>query len=92
LRRVAVQENTMSIVSRALVLSVAFALLAAPASAAITDPEMSCAQYLKTGASRAHKAASAAKPDPAIDAKLRAFCAANPKMTAMDAEIAVMGD
>jgi hypothetical protein len=84
----------MSIVSRALLLSLAGLLLAGPASAAITDPEMSCAQYLKAGPHHAHKAnhAKAGATSGDVDARVRAFCAANPKMKAMDAEIAVEGD
>jgi hypothetical protein len=82
----------MSIVSRALVLSLL--LLAAPAAAEITDPEMSCAQYLKTAPGRAHKAnhAKAGGASGEVEARVRAFCAANPKMKAIDAELTVTGD
>jgi hypothetical protein len=80
----------MSIVSRALLLSLAGLLLAGPAFAAVTDPEMSCARYLKAGVGDADKRTG--KAASVIDARVRALCAANPKMKAMDAEIAVSGD
>ena len=82
----------MSIVSRALSLSLAGLLLAGPASAAVTDPEMSCAHYLK--AAPTHKAhhAKAGATSGDVEARVRAFCAANPKMKAIDAELTVTGD
>lgn len=61
-------------------------LLAGPAAARISDPELSCADYLRTGAYRKsdHPAA--------VTERIKAFCAANPKMKAIDAEITMTGD
>ena len=81
----------MTIVSRALTLSLAGLLLAGPASAGITDPEMSCAQYLKGGATKGGPT-KAGRASGDVEARVRALCAANPRMKAMDAEIAVSGD
>lgn len=60
--------------------------LASAARAAIADREMSCADWLKTSARKKsdHPAA--------VEAKIRAFCAANPKMKAVDAEMTMTGD
>lgn len=88
----------MPLASRALV--AAFALLLAglqgvsPASAEITDPEMTCAQYLRSTGARTHKAGHAARDRTAADveARIKTFCAANPKMKAIDAEMTVTGD
>ena len=72
--------------ARTLLAACAGLLLAGPAAARITDPELSCADYLRTGA---HK-----KSDhpAAVAERIRAFCAANPKMKALDAEITMTGD
>lgn len=79
--------------------AVAFACLLAAlplslssASAAVTDPDMTCAEYLKASAHnpKAHHAANRA--DAAVEARVRAFCSANPKMKAMDAEMTETGD
>lgn len=61
-------------------------LLAAPAAARITDPELSCADWLKSGA---HRKSEYAAP---VANKIRAFCAAHPKMKAIDAEMTMTGD
>lgn len=72
--------------SRACLAAFAGLLLASGALAAIADREMSCADWLKTGARKKsdHPAA--------VEAKIRAFCAANPKMKAVDAEMTMTGD
>ncbi|GAU83028.1 hypothetical protein BIWAKO_02951 [Bosea sp. BIWAKO-01] len=82
----------MPLASRALAAAFVCLLLASPASAAITDPEMTCAAYLRNGG---HKPAGHTARDrtPAdVAARIRAFCAANPKMKAMDAEMTMTGD
>ena len=61
-------------------------LLPAPATAGITDRELSCANWLK---SAAHQKSEHPAP---VAAKIRAFCAANPKMKAIDAEMTMTGD
>ena len=76
----------MSLPARTALAALACLLLAAPAEAGITDREMTCAQYLKTG-----KAARSDWP-PAVEARIRRFCAANPKMKAIDAEMTMTGD
>lgn len=60
--------------------------LTSGARAAIADREMSCADWLKTSARKKsdHPAA--------VQSKIRAFCAANPKMKAVDAEMTMTGD
>ncbi|MGO4735935.1 hypothetical protein AB4099_05290 [Bosea sp. 2KB_26] len=82
----------MPLASRAL--AAAFAcLLASPAAAAITDPDMTCAAYLRNGGHKpaaGHAARDRAPAD--VAARIRAFCAANPKMKAMDAEMTMTGD
>jgi hypothetical protein len=86
----------MPIASRALVAAFACVLLVSSASAEVTDPEMTCAEYLKTVATnaRTHKAghATTGKTAADVEARIKAFCAANPKMKAMDAEMTVTGD
>ncbi|QEL25531.1 hypothetical protein FQV39_25265 [Bosea sp. F3-2] len=72
--------------SRALLAAFAGLLLAAPAAAGITDPQLSCADYLKAGAHRKSEHSAA------VAEKIRAFCAANPKMKAVDAEMTMTGD
>ena len=70
----------------ALLVALAGLLLAAPAAAQITDRELSCADWLKSGAHRKSEYSAA------VTAKIRAFCAANPKMKAIDAEMTMKGD
>lgn len=83
----------MRLATRALAAALACLLTASAARAAITDPELSCADWLKAGAHKpkAHHAA-ANRADAAVEARIRAFCAANPKMKAMDAEMTMTGD
>ncbi|RDJ20751.1 hypothetical protein DWF00_25070 [Bosea caraganae] len=82
----------MPLTSRALAAALACLLTASTASAEITDPEMTCAAYLKGAAgARTHKAGHAAGRGD-VEARIRAFCAANPKMKAMDAEMTITGD
>ena len=71
-----------------LALLAAFAglLIAAPATARNTDRELSCAEWLKSGA---HRKSEYSAP---VAEKIRAFCAANPKMKAADAEMTMTGD
>ena len=61
-------------------------LLPAPATARITDRDLSCADWLKSGAR------GTSEYPPAVAAKIRAFCAANPTMKAIDAEMTMTGD
>ncbi len=83
----------MPLLSRALGAAFACLLLAAPAVAAITDPELSCADYLKrSGHKPKAQHAATNREAAAVEARIRAFCAANPKMKAMDAEMTVTGD
>ena len=70
----------------ALLAALAGLLLAAPATAGITDRELSCADWLKSGAHRKSEYSAT------VTAKIRAFCAANPKMKAIDAEMTMKGD
>ncbi|WP_147283793.1 hypothetical protein [Bosea caraganae] len=85
----------MTIASRAFGAAFACVLLASSASAQVTDPEMSCADYLKTAASTGGtpKTGDAAMDKMAadVDAKMKTFCTANPKVKAMDAAMKVMG-
>lgn len=77
----------MSLPARTALATLACLMLAGPAEAGISDREMSCAQYLKAGG----KAARSGWP-PAVEARIRRFCAANPQMKAIDAEMTVTGD
>jgi hypothetical protein len=77
----------MSLLARAILAALAGFLLANPATAGITDRDMTCAQYLRAGS----KAGTADWP-PAVQARIRRFCAANPKMKAIDAEMTMTGD
>ncbi|AOO79202.1 hypothetical protein [Bosea vaviloviae] len=79
----------MPLASRALVAAFACLLTTAPAFAAITDPEMTCAAYLKSSAA-GHRQPKTHQAN--VEARIRAFCAANPKMKAVDAEMTVTGD
>ncbi|MCU4178089.1 hypothetical protein [Bosea sp. BH3] len=75
-----------ALLARMLLAVCAVLLLAAPAAARITDRELSCADWLKSGA---HRKSEYAAP---VANKIRAFCAANPKMKAIDAEMTMTGD
>ncbi len=81
----------MPLALRALAAALALLFAAAPASARITDPEMTCAEYLKTG-SRKAKSDGSPRESAAVEARIRAFCAANPRMKAIDAEMTMTGD
>lgn len=83
----------MPLALRALAATLACLLVAAPASAEITDPDLTCADYLKTGQHKADRRtrAGASHEAATIEAKVRAFCAANPKMKAIDAEMTMTG-
>jgi hypothetical protein len=81
----------MPLASRALVAAFACLLTAASAFAAITDPEMDCATYLKSSPA-AHRQPKTHQASHDVEARIRAFCAANPKMKAIDAEMTVTGD
>lgn len=71
------------------------ALFATGASAQATDPNATCADYLKTVASTGGtpKTGDAAMDKMAadVDAKMKVYCTANPKAKAMDAAMKVMG-
>ncbi|CAM5210382.1 hypothetical protein ARD30_04805 [Bosea thiooxidans] len=84
--RLPVQDQTMPPLSRALLAGFAGLFLVAPAAARITDPELSCADWLKTGAHRKSEHSAT------VAERIRAFCAANPKMKAIDAEMTMTGD
>ncbi|KRE16986.1 hypothetical protein ASE63_14900 [Bosea sp. Root381] len=60
--------------------------LIAPAAARITDRDLSCADWLRAGAR------STGEYPAAVQARIRSFCAANPKMKAVDAEMTMTGD
>ena len=79
-----VQDQTMP--RLALLAAFAGLLIAAPATARNTDRELSCAEWLKSGA---HRKSEYSAP---VAEKIRAFCAANPKMKAADAEMTMTGD
>lgn len=80
---------------KSLLAAAALAALATPALAQVTDPEMSCATYIKqldatptakTGDAEMDKMAAA------LEKKVRASCAADPKMKAMQAVMKAMAD
>ncbi len=78
-----------------LALAAAFAAtLAAPAMAQVTDPDMSCASYIKQmdAAGPTPKSGDAAMDKMAADMekKVRATCAATPNMKAMEAVMKAM--
>jgi hypothetical protein len=50
---------------------------------------MNCAAYLKSSAA-GHRQPKARQAN--VEARIRAFCAANPKMKAIDAEMTITGD
>jgi len=68
------------------VMALAVLLPAAPAAARITDRDLSCADWLRAGAR------STSEYSAAVQARIRSFCAANPKMKAVDAEMTMTGD
>jgi hypothetical protein len=74
---------------------VACGLLSTAAVAQVTDPEATCADYLKTVASAGGtpKTGDAAMDKMAadVDAKMKVYCTANPKAKAMDAAMKAMG-
>lgn len=82
--RLPIQDPTMP--RLALLATFAGLLLATPTAAQITDRELSCADWLKSGA---HKKS---EHSATVAEKIRAFCAANPKMKAIDAEMTMTGD
>jgi hypothetical protein len=71
--------------SRALIAALALSI-AGPATARIADRELSCADWLKSGAR------GTSEYPAATQARIRALCAAHPKMKAIDAEITMTGD
>ena len=78
-------------------LTAAFLCLATTsAMAQVPDPEMSCADYLKLAASSGPtpKTGDAATDKMAadMDAKMKAYCTANPTVKAMDAAMKVMSN
>ncbi|SEB68155.1 hypothetical protein SAMN05443249_0874 [Beijerinckia sp. 28-YEA-48] len=85
----------MSTKSRMLLAAFAMTLVSFSVSAQVTDPEMSCADYLKAVATGGGtpKTGDAAMDKMAaeVDAKMKTYCTANPKEKAMDAAMKVMG-
>jgi len=74
-----------------------FGLAAKPAlSQNAQDPNMSCADYLKLEASMGPTPstgdAATDKMAADLDAKMKAYCTANPKATVADATMKVMGN
>lgn len=73
----------------------ALTLVSLSASAQATDPEMTCADYLKTvvatGGTPKTGDAAMDKMAAEVDAKMKTYCTANPKEKAMDAAMKVMG-
>lgn len=70
-------------------------LLAGSANAQVTDPNMDCETYLKLAASvgPTPKTGDAAMDKMAaeVDAKMNAYCKANPKAKAMEAAAKALG-
>lgn len=70
-------------------------LLVSAANAQVSDPEMTCADYLKAAAASGGtpKTGDAAMDKMAaeVDAKMKVYCTANPKAKAMDAAMKAMG-
>ena len=79
-----------------LALAAAFAVaLASPAFAQVTDPDMTCATYLKALDSTPTPKTGDADMDKqvaALEKKVRATCTADPKMKAMHAVMKAMAD
>ncbi len=71
------------------------AALLSSALAQVTDPDMTCADYLKMAASAgpAPKTGDAATDKMAaeVDMKMKTYCTANPTAKAMDAATKAMG-
>jgi hypothetical protein len=80
---------------RAILVATLICLGASTAFSQVTDPEMTCADYLKTAATSGGtpKTGDAAMDKMAadVDAKMKVYCTANPKVKAMDAAMKVMG-
>lgn len=76
-------------------LAFTLAISMTPAAAQVSDPAMSCADYLKLAASAGPtpKTGDAATDKMAadMDAKMKAYCIANPKAKAMEAAEKAMG-
>lgn len=70
-------------------------LFSGPALAQVTDPEATCADYLKsiaaTGGTPKTGDAAMDKMAAEVDGKMKVYCTANPKVKAMDAAMKVMG-
>jgi len=81
---------------RALLMAALVCLGASSAMAQVQDPEMNCADYLKLAASSGPtpKTGDAATDKMAaeMDAKMKAYCTANPTVKAMDAAMKVMSN
>ncbi|WP_029002447.1 hypothetical protein [Azorhizobium doebereinerae] len=77
------------------ILLLAAALGATPSLAQVSDPNMSCADYLKLAAAAGPtpKTGDAATDKMAadMDTKMKAYCTANPKAKAMEAAEKAMG-
>ncbi len=76
-------------------LSAAALFVAGAANAQVTDPNMTCEAYLKVAAAAGPtpKTGDAAldKMSAEVDAKMNAYCKANPKANAMEAAAKVLG-
>lgn len=80
---------------RILLAAALFCCATSGAIAQVTDPEATCADYLKTvaasGGTPKTGDASMDKMAAEIDGKMKVYCTANPKVKAMDAAMKVMG-
>ena len=80
---------------KSLFAAAALLALASPSLAQVTDPEMSCATYIKQlDTTPTVKTGDAAmdKMAETLEKKVRANCAADPKMKAMQAVMKAMAD
>lgn len=81
--------------SRILLAAIALTFVSFSTSAQVTDPEMTCGDYLKVVATSGGtpKTGDAAMDKMAadVDAKMKVYCTANPKVKAMEAAMKVMG-
>ncbi len=79
---------------RAILFAAVFCLSATAAMAQVTNPDATCADYLKAAAASGPTPksgdATADKMTADMDAKMKAYCTANPKEKAMDAAMKVM--
>ena len=77
---------------KTIIAAVLFASLAVPAFAEITDPDMTCASYLKAE-TPTPKSGDAAMDKMAadMDKKVHEYCVAHPDVKAMDAAMKAMG-